>query len=85
VTEASVARMDKNLLAHEHWVEVATMPLPARELTFEFFELSFEDGFVHAVCGGQVRADEIEFLVGMIIETLDRMPGVEPRDPTAVL
>jgi hypothetical protein len=51
VTEASVARMDKNFLVHEHWVEVATMPLPARELTFEFFELSLEDGFVHAVCG----------------------------------
>jgi hypothetical protein len=28
--------------------------------TSEFFELSFEDGFVHAVCGGQVRANEME-------------------------
>ncbi|MET9628031.1 hypothetical protein ABZX92_11270 [Lentzea sp. NPDC006480] len=69
------------LLRYEHWIEVATDPLPQRALRFDFFELSFEDGFVHTVCQGQIRADEIEFLVDMILETLDLMPGVEPGNP----
>lgn len=73
------------LISHQHWIEVATIPLPQRETRLEFFELSFEDGFVHTVCQGQIQVDEIEFLIGMILETLDLMPGVEPRDPTAVV
>ncbi|MEV6244229.1 hypothetical protein [Lentzea sp. NPDC051838] len=87
VTEACnpTPRLSNNLVEHEHWIEVATTPLPTRELKFEFFDLSFEDGFVHTKCQGQIRPDELVFLVDMIVETLDRMPGVEPRDPTAVL
>ncbi|GGU74114.1 hypothetical protein [Lentzea flava] len=87
VTEACNPRpvMSDNVVLHQHWIEVATMPLPKRTVKLEFFELSFEDGFVHVVGQGQVRSDELVFLVDMILETLDLMPGVEPRDPTAVV
>jgi hypothetical protein len=87
VTEACnpKPRLSDNLLEYEHWIEVATLPLPPHEVRLEFFWLSFADGFVRSVCGGQIRPDELEFLVDMILETLDLMPGVEPRDPTAVV
>jgi hypothetical protein len=51
----------------------------------EFFTLSFEDGFVHVVCQDRVQPDEIVFLVDMILETLDVMPDVEPRHPSATI
>jgi hypothetical protein len=70
-----------NLIEHEHWIEIATIPLPTRKMRFEFFSLSFEDGVVHAVCQGPIQPDELVFLVDLIVETLDRIPGVEPRDP----
>ncbi|PWK91091.1 hypothetical protein C8D88_1011122 [Lentzea atacamensis] len=87
VTEACnpKPRFTEALLEYEHWIEIATMPVPPRKMRLEFFSLSFEDGFVHTVCQGQVRPDELVFLVDMILETLDLMPGVEPRDPTAVV
>jgi hypothetical protein len=87
VTEACnpKPRMSDNIVVHRHWIEVATMPLPKWTVRLEFFELSFEDGYVHVVGQGQVRSDELVFLVDMILETLELMPGVEPRDPTAVV
>lgn len=89
VTEASHARdpllANDNLMSFEHWIEVATIPLPRRRVPLEFFTLYFEDGFVRVECDGEIRPDEIELLVDMILETLDLMPGVEPRDPNAVI
>ena len=87
VTEACTERTGTSdaLLLHEHWIEVATMPLPKRSMRFEFFSLSFEDGFVRTVCQGQIRPDEVVFLVDMILETLDLIAGVEPRDPSAIV
>ncbi|USX49723.1 hypothetical protein [Lentzea sp. HUAS12] len=73
------------LLAYEHWIEIATMPVPTRKIPLEFFTLSFEDGFVHVVCQGEVPSDEIVFLVDMILEKLGRVRDVEPRDPSAVV
>lgn len=83
VTEASYARdplqPNDNMMSFEHWIEVATIPLPRRRVPLEFFTLYFEDGFVRVECAGEIRPDELEFLVDMILETLDLMPGVEPR------
>lgn len=72
-----------NLLVYEHWIEAATAPVPPRKVRLEFFTLSFEDGFVHTVCQGKVQPDELVHLVDMVVETLDRMSDVEPRDPSA--
>lgn len=88
MTEASYAPdalLPNNQMSFEHWIEVATISLPRRRVPLEFFTLYFEDGFVRVECDGQIRPDELEFLVDMILETLDLMPGVEPRDPTAVV
>ncbi|WP_112262636.1 hypothetical protein [Lentzea terrae] len=88
VTEASYAPdalLPNNQMSFEHWIEVATIPLPRRRVPLEFFTLYFEDGFARVECDGQIRPDELEFLVDMILETLDLMPGVEPRDPTTVI
>lgn len=89
VTEASYARdallPNENRMSFEHWIEVATIPSPRRRVPLEFFTLYFEDGFARVECDGEIRPDELVFLVDMILETLDLMPGVEPRDPTAVL
>jgi hypothetical protein len=63
----------------------ATIPLPRRRAPLEFFTLYFEDGVARVECNGQVRPDEFVFEVDMILETLDLMPGVEPRDPTAAV
>jgi hypothetical protein len=84
VTEACDSKplFTDNLLVHEHWIEVATVPLPPRTVRLEFFSLSFEDGFVHTVCQGRVRPDELVHLVDVVLEALDRMSGVEPRDPS---
>ncbi|NKE61556.1 hypothetical protein FXN61_34265 [Lentzea sp. PSKA42] len=73
------------LLTYEHWIEVATVPVPPRKVRLEFFTLSLEDGFVHVVCQDRVQPDEIVFLVDMIVETLDVMPDVEPRHPSATI
>lgn len=70
-------------VAFEHWIEVATVPLPRRRAPLEFFTLYFEDGFARVETTGQIQTDELVFLVDMILETLDLMPGVEPRDPAA--
>lgn len=86
VSEVFIAReplLSDNLVAFEHWIEVATAPVPTRRVPLEFFTLYFEDGFVRVECEGQIRPDEIVFLVDMILETLDLMPGVEPRNPAA--
>lgn len=86
VTEASSTQgelFNDGQMSFEHWIEVATIPLPRRRAPLEFFALYFEDGFVRAECEGQIRPDELVFLVDMILETLDLMPGVEPRDPAA--
>lgn len=88
MTEASYAPdalLPNNQMSFEHWIEVATIPLPRRRVPLEFFTLYFEDGFARVECDGQIRPDELEFLVDMILETLDLMPGVEPRDPTTVI
>jgi len=69
----------------EHWIEVATMPVPPRKVRQEFLELSFEDGFVHVVDDGPIRPDELVVVVDMILETLDGTFGVAPRDPSAVV
>jgi hypothetical protein len=86
VSETSRAQgsglLDSNV-AFEHWIEVATVSLPRRRVPLEFFTLYFEDGFARAEYSGQIQCDEIVFLVDMILETLDLMPGVEPRDPVA--
>jgi hypothetical protein len=71
------------ILQHEHWIEVATVPVPRRVVPHEFFPLTFEDGFVYTECQGQVDPDGLVFAVDVILETLDRVPGVEPRDPAA--
>ncbi|MDX8036888.1 hypothetical protein SK803_42400 [Lentzea sp. BCCO 10_0856] len=88
VSETSRARGpgrgDTNVI-FAHWIEIATVPVPHRRLPLEFFELIFEDGFVRVECGGQIQADELVFLVDMIVETLDLMSGVEPRDPSAIV
>lgn len=41
---------------YEHWIEVATMPAPGREIRLEFFTPSFEDGFVHVLCQRRIPA-----------------------------
>jgi hypothetical protein len=69
----------------EHWIEVATMPVPPRKVRQEFLELSFEDGFVHVVGDGPVRPEELVVVVDMILEALDGTFGVAPRDPSAVV
>ena len=88
VTEASAARNADALLndgqvPFEHWIEVATIHLAQRRVPLEFFTLYFEDGFARTEWSGLIRSDELVFLVDMILETLDLMPGVEPRDPAA--
>ncbi|MEU0882907.1 hypothetical protein ABZ345_30230 [Lentzea sp. NPDC005914] len=82
VTEASRphSTTDLDRVQFEHWIEVATIPSARRRVPLEFFTLYFEDGFVHTESSGQIRPDELLFLVDMILETLDLMPGVEPRD-----
>jgi len=84
VTEASRSQgalLGDGRTLFEHWIEVATIPLPRRRVPLEFFTLYFEDGFVHTESSGPIRPDELVFGVDMILETLDLMPGVEPRDP----
>ncbi|MFI6101983.1 hypothetical protein ACIA8G_41075 [Lentzea sp. NPDC051213] len=85
VTEASQVTdpvlSDSGQIWFEHWIEVATVLLPQRRIPLEFFTLYFEDGFVHTECQGKIQPDELVFLVDMIVETLELMPGVEPRNP----
>jgi hypothetical protein len=69
----------------EHWIEVATMPVPPGKVRKEFLELSFEDGFVHVVGEGPVRPEELVVVVDLILETLDGTFGVAPRNPSAVV
>ena len=73
------------LLADEHWIEIATMPVSTRKIPPEFFTLIFEDGFAHVVCQGEVPSEEIVFLADMILEKLGQMHDAEPRDPAAVV
>lgn len=84
VTEVSIESgplSGSAIMQHEHWIEVATAPVPRRVVPHEFFRLTFEDGFVYTECQGQVDPDGLVFAVDVILETLDRLPGVEPRDP----
>ncbi|MDT7785240.1 MAG: hypothetical protein QOF58_3659 [Pseudonocardiales bacterium] len=88
VTEASLVRgplFGAGQVFFEQWIEVATIPLAQRRVRLEFFTLDFEDGFVHTESSGPIRPDELLFGVDMILETLDLIPGVEPRNPAAAL
>ncbi|SFR15371.1 hypothetical protein SAMN04488564_104137 [Lentzea waywayandensis] len=86
LTEACNPRpRSEAVLEYEHWIEVATTPVPARKIPLEFFTLSFEDGFVQVECQGRIQSDDIVFLVDMILERLDAIRDVEPRDPSAVV
>ena len=78
-----------------HWSRASAEPWRTRpprgrpgssgEIRLEFFTLSFEDGFVHVVCQGRIPPDDIVFLIDMILEKLDEIRDVEPRNPTAVV
>ena len=83
VTEAAYKPLDHNM-SFEHWIEIATVPVTRRRAPLEFFTLFFENGFARVECSDRIRPDELVFLVDMILETLELMPGVEPRDPAAV-